>query len=123
MPWASWATRAPPGASRHARDELLRAPAIEAVGRVAGREALAPLIPHLHDPDPAVRSAAVHAVVAIEQRATAAGDSLDPDVQEALRRDDLVDHLLATLGDDEPHNRRTAAITLGWLKERARSGR
>ena len=60
---------------------------------------------------------AIRAVVAIEQRATAAGESLDPEVQAALRREDLVDHLLATLGDDDPHNRRTAAITLGWLKE------
>ena len=98
-------------------EELLRAPAIEAIGRIAGRDALARLIPHLHDPDPAVRNAAIHAVVSIEQRATAAGDSLDPDLQEALRREDLVDHLLGTLGDDEPQNRRTAAITLGWLKE------
>src|SRR5207249_12265932 len=37
--------------------------------------------------------------------------------QAALRREGLVDHLLATLADDEPNNRRTAAITLGWLKE------
>jgi len=98
-------------------DELLRGPAMEALGRLAGREALPRLVPHLYDPDPLLRNMAIQAVVAIEQRATASGESLDPEVQAALRRQGLVDHLLATLGDDEPNNRRTAAVTLGWLKE------
>lgn len=98
-------------------DEMLRAPVIEALGRVAGREALKHLVPHLYDSDPALRNVTVQAVVAIEQRATAGGESLDPDLQAALRNQDLVDHLLTTLVDDEPQNRRTAAITLGWLKE------
>src|SRR6185436_3501483 len=74
-------------------DEMLRAPVIEALGRLAGREALPRLLPHLYDPDPALRNAAIQAVVAIEQRATEAGESLDPGVQAALRRQDLVDHL------------------------------
>ncbi len=98
-------------------DELLRAPVIEALGRLAGRQALVHLVPHLYDPDVTLRNVAIHAVVSIEQRATAAGDSLDPAVQAALRRGDLVDHLLTTLREDEPINRRTAAVTLGWLKE------
>ena len=98
-------------------DELLRAPVMEALGRLAGREALAHLVPHLYDPDVTLRNVAIHAVVSIEQRATAAGESLDPAVQAALRREDLVDHLLTTLREDEPTNRRTAAVTLGWLKE------
>ena len=98
-------------------DELLRGPVMEALGRLAGREALPHLVPRLYDADAALRNIAIQAVVAIEQRATAGGDSLDPEVQAALRREDLVDHLIATLGDDEPQNRRTAAITLGWLKE------
>ena len=92
-------------------------PAMEALGRLAGREALPHLVPHLYDADGALRNIAIQAVVAIEQRATAGGESLDPEVQAALRREDLVDHLIATLRDDEPQNRRTAAITLGWLKE------
>src|SRR4030095_13624383 len=98
-------------------DELLRAPVMEALGRLAGREALAHLMPHLYDSDVTLRNVAIHAVVSIEQRATAAGESLDPAVQAALRREDLVDHLLPTLREDEPINRRTAAVTLGWLKE------
>ena len=98
-------------------DELLRGPVMEALGRLAGREALPRLVPHLYDADPTLRNMAIQAVVAIEQRATAGGESLDPEVQAALRREDLVDHLLATLGDDDPQNRRTSAITLGWLKE------
>jgi HEAT repeat protein len=98
-------------------DELLRGPVLEALGRLAGREALPRLIPHLYDEDPALRTMAIQAVVAIEQRATAGGESLDPGVQAALRREDLVDHLLLTLREDEPANRRTAAVTLGWLKE------
>jgi HEAT repeat protein len=98
-------------------DDLLRGPVLEALGHLAGREALPRLIPHLYAPDPAIRNLAIQAVVAIEQRATAGGESLDPGVQEALRREDLVDHLLATLGDDDPGNRRTAVITLGWLRE------
>ena len=75
-------------------DEMLRAPVMEALGRLAGREALAHLVPHLYDPDVTLRNVAIHAVVSIEQRATAAGESLDPAVQAALRREDLVDHLL-----------------------------
>ena len=98
-------------------NELLRGPVMEALGRVADREALPALIPFLHDSDPGLRNAAIRAVVAIEQRATAAGESLDPNVQEALRRQDLVDHLLLSLSDEDARNRRTAAITLGWLKE------
>jgi len=98
-------------------DDLLRGPVMEALGRLAGREALPHLVPRLYDSDGALRNIAIQAVVSIEQRATAGGDSLDPEVQAALRREDLVDHLIATLSDDEPQNRRTAAITLGWLKE------
>jgi HEAT repeat protein len=99
------------------KDEWLQGPVMEALGRLAGREALPQLIPLLYDKDPSVRSAAVHAVVSIEQRATASGESLDPEVQAALRREDLIDHLLLSLHDEEPRNRRTAAITLGWLRE------
>jgi HEAT repeat protein len=98
-------------------DPLLCAPAMQALGRLAGREALPRLVPILYDSDPTLRNLAIQAVVAIEQRATASGESLDPEVQAALRREDLVGHLLSALGDDEPQNRRTAAITLGWLKE------
>src|SRR6185436_10923242 len=32
-------------------------------------------------------------------------------------RDELLQHLLGMLSDDDPQARRTAAITLGWLKE------
>ncbi|PYQ21933.1 MAG: hypothetical protein DMF81_13890 [Acidobacteria bacterium] len=95
-------------------DELLRGPAMEALGRLAGREALPRLVPHLYDPDPLLRNMAIQAVVAIEQRATASGESLDPEVQAALRRQGLVDHLLAALADEEPSNRRTAAMSGRW---------
>ena len=98
-------------------DALLRGAVLDAVGRLAGREALPQLVPHLYDPDPVLRNMAIRAVVAIEERATAAGESLDPEVQAALRREDLVDHLILTLVDEDPQNRRTAAITLGWLRE------
>ena len=41
-----------------------------------------------------------------------------PTVQAALRREDLVDHLLRHAARrTTPSNRRTAAVTLGWLKE------
>ena len=117
--WARSATRAPPRrCCALLDDELLRGPVLEALGRLAGREALpAPGAATSTTPTPRCATLAIRAVVAIEQRATAAGESLDPEVQAALRREDLVDHLLATLDDDDPHNRRTAAITLGWLKE------
>jgi HEAT repeat protein len=98
-------------------DEFFRGPALEALGGLADRTALSRLVPHLQDPEPVLRNAAIRAVVAIEERATAAGESLDPEVQKALRRDDLVAHLLDMLGDDDALNRRTAAITLGWLRE------
>jgi HEAT repeat protein len=84
---------------------------------VAGREALARVAVHLLDPDPAVRNAAIRAVVEIEQRATASGESLDPEVQATLRREELVAHLIGMLADEETRNRRTAAVTLGWLRE------
>src|SRR4029453_1166047 len=109
--------RAAPALLELMSDELMRGPVMEALGRLAGREALPHLVPHLYSADAAVRNMAIQAVVAIEQRATAGGDSLDPEVQAALRREDLVDHLIATLGDDDAQSRRTAAITLGWLKE------
>jgi hypothetical protein len=38
-------------------------------------------------------------------------------VQAALKRDELLQHLLGMLSDDDLQARRTAAITLGWLKE------
>jgi HEAT repeat protein len=98
-------------------DDFLRAPALEALGRLAGRDALPRIAPRLLDPDPVLRNAAIRAVVEIEQRATASGESLDPGVQEALRRGDLVAHLIGMLADEDARNRRTGAITLGWLRE------
>ena len=98
-------------------DEMLRAPAIEAIGHVAGREAFPRILPYLHDPDPALRNTVIQAVVEIEQRVTSSGESLDPQVQAVLRREELVEHLIAMLSDEEPRNRRTAAVTLGWLHE------
>lgn len=99
-------------------EEAFRGPVLEALAHVAGRETLPRIIPYLYDPDAVLCTAAIRCVVAIEQRATAQGDSLDPQVQAALSRGDLVEHLLQTLSDDDLSNRRTAAITLGWLKER-----
>lgn len=98
-------------------EEMLTAPVLEALGRLAGREVLPRIVPYLHDADPALRNRAVRAVVGIEQRATARGQSLDPAVQAALRREDLIEHLLTTLSEHDYDDRRTAAITLGWLKE------
>ena len=109
--------RAAPALLELLGDEFFRAPALEALGRVAGREALARIAAHLLDPDPTLRNAAIRAVVEIEQRATASGESLDPEVQAALRREELVAHLIDMLADDETRNRRTAAVTLGWLRE------
>jgi HEAT repeat protein len=98
-------------------NDMLRGSVLEALGQVSGRDALPQLVPYLHEPDPVLRNLAIRAVVAIEQRATAEGESLDPDVQAALRGQDLVDHLLMTLQDDDFQMRKTAAVTLGWLKE------
>jgi hypothetical protein len=110
--------RATPALLELLDDELLRGPVLEALGRLAGREALQRVIPYLYDPDPALRTLAVHAVVAIEQRATAGGESLDPEVQAALRREDLVDHLLATPATTSP-DQRTAATTPAAPEPRA----
>ncbi len=109
--------RAAPALLELLDDEFFRAPALEALGRVAGREALPRIAAHLLDPDPTLRNAAIRAVVEIEQRATASGESLDPEVQAALRREELVAHLIDMLADEETRNRRTAAVTLGWLRE------
>jgi HEAT repeat protein len=109
--------RAAPALLGLLEDEFFRGPALEALARLADRAALPRIVPYLYDSEPALRNLAVRAVVEIEQRATAGGESLDPDVQAALAREDLVDHLLTTLSDEDPQNRRTAVITLGWLKE------
>src|SRR5262249_30488250 len=109
--------RAAPALVEMLADDFVRGPALEALGQLGDRDVLPHLVPHLYDPDPALRNVALPGGVAIEQRATAAGESLDPEVQEALRREDLVDHLLLMLSDEDPQNRRTAAVTLGWLKE------
>jgi len=98
-------------------DELLRGPALDALARLAGRDALPRIARHLLDPDPALRNAAIRAVVEIEQRATASGESLDPEVQATLKREDLIAHLIGMLADEDAVNRRTAAVTLGWLRE------
>jgi len=98
-------------------EEMLTAPVLEALGRLAGREALPSIVGFLHHEDPVLRNGAIRAVVQIEQRATFDGQSLDPAVQAALKREDLIDHLLETLRDEDPDDRRTAVITLGWLKE------
>lgn len=115
--------RATPALVELLDDELLRGPALEALGRLGGREALPHVIPCLYLQEPTLRTLAIRAVVAIEQRATADGESLDPEVQAALRQEDLVDHLLQTLDDDEVQNRRTAVVTLGWLKEQRAEAR
>jgi hypothetical protein len=104
-------------------DELLRGPALDALARLAGRDALPRIARHLLDPDPGLRNSAIRAVVEIEQRATASGESLDPEVQATLKREELVTHLVSMLADEDPRNRRTAAITLGWLREAARPRR
>jgi HEAT repeat protein len=115
--------RAAPALVGLLNDELLRGPALEALGRLGGRDALRHVIPCLYLEEPTVRTLAIRTVVAIEQRATAGGESLDPEVQAALRQGDLVDHLLQTLDDDEVQNRRTAVVTLGWLKEQRAEAR
>ena len=93
---------------------------MEALGRLAGRGTLARLVPHLYDPDVTLRNVAIHAVVSIEQRATAAGESLDPAVQAALRREDLVDHLLTTLrrgrAHQPPHGRGDPGLAQGGAR-------
>ena len=114
--------RAAPALVELLGDELLRGPALEALGLVGDRACLARIAPHLLDPDPGLRNAAIRAVVEIEQRATSSGDSLDPHVQAVLRDEDLVTHLLGMLSDDDPRNRRTAAVTLGWLREPRATG-
>ncbi len=98
-------------------DDLLRGPALDALARLAGRDALPRIVRHLLDPDPGLRNSAIRAVVEIEQRATASGESLDPAVQATLKREELVTHLVSMLADEDPRNRRTAAVTLGWLRE------
>jgi HEAT repeat protein len=98
-------------------DDLLRGPALDALARLAGRDALPRIARHLLDPDPGLRNSAIRAVVEIEQRATASGESLDPEVQATLKREELVTHLVSMLADEDPRNRRTAAVTLGWLRE------
>jgi len=114
--------RAAPALVELLEDELLRGPALDALARLAPRDTLPRIARHLLDPDPALRNSAIRAVVEIEQRATASGESLDPAVQAALRREELVTHLLAMLGDEDARNRRTAAITLGWLREGRATG-
>jgi len=81
------------------------------------RDALPRIARHLLDPDPALRNAAIRAVVEIEQRATASGESLDPEVQATLRHEELITHLVGMLADEDARNRRTATVTLGWLRE------
>lgn len=66
--------RAAPALLELLDDAFLRAPALEALGLVAQREALPRIVVHLLDPDPALRNAAIRAVVEIEQRATASGE-------------------------------------------------
>lgn len=109
--------RAGPALVRLLDDPQLRLPALEALARVAGRDALPRIAPLLPDAEPALRNLAIQAIVAVEQRATAEGESLDPDVQLALSREELLQHLLGMLSDDHPQARRTGAITLGWLTE------
>jgi len=109
--------RATPGLFVLLEDEMLRAPAIEAIGHVAGREAFPRILPYLHDPDPALRNTVIQAVVEIEQRVTNSGESLDRRCRWCCRREELVEHLIGMLSDEEPRNRRTAAVTLGWLHE------
>ena len=99
-------------------DPLFRGPALEALGR-AGRARRTPALraPPLR---PRARRCATRPSGPWWRSSSGpppAGESLDPEVQEALRREDLVAHLLGMLSDDDPQNRRTAAITLGWLRE------
>ncbi|MBN2371033.1 MAG: HEAT repeat domain-containing protein [Vicinamibacteria bacterium] len=99
------------------KDEQLRSAVLESLGRFAGRDVLPYVLPFLYDPDPGLRTVTIQAIVSIEQRATDSGDSLAPEVRAALDREELIEHLLDTLADEDVQNRRTAAITLGWLKE------
>ncbi len=126
-PWLQYATigalcqigdtRAVPAMVELLDETLFTVPALEALGAMADRGVLGAVIPRLSDPDPAVRNEAIRTVASIEQRATAEGASLDPGVQQALRHGDLAEHLLGMLEDDDLDNRRTATITLGWLRE------
>ena len=102
------------GAARRRAAARARARRARAPG--AARRAAAHRAPPAR-PRPRARNAAIRAVVEIEQRATASGESLDPAVQAALRREELVTHLVAMLADEDARNRRTAAVTLGWLRE------
>ena len=94
------------------------APVLEALGRLAGRDALPRLVPHLYDPDAALRNAghprggrdrAARDRRRREPRSRGAGraPARGPRRPPARRR----------CPTTTPHNRRTAAITLGWLKE------
>ena len=117
--WARSARRARrPRSWRCSTTSCCAGPCMEALGRLAGREALP-------------RAAAAPATTPTRRCATwpsrrsspsssarpPRGESLDPEVQAALRREDWSTTCWTRWATRSSQNRRTAAITLGWLKE------
>ena len=118
-PWARSPTRAPPPPSWTSWTTSSSAgPPSRPWAALADRSVLPDLVPHLHDPEPALRNAAIRAVVAIEQSAR-------PRPERAWTRRCRPPCGARTswptcstcCPTTTTANQRTAIVTLGWLRE------
>jgi HEAT repeat protein len=103
-------------------DEKLRDAVIEALGRI-GDVSVIPVMSDIlfHNNDPSLRNDMIASLVNIQRMVKPDGTCL-PSIKNALKNNELINHLLNSLKNQDPEIKKNAIIALGWLKEQRAVG-
>jgi len=101
-------------------DDMLRQVVIRSLGSIGDPAALPVLAEMLTQNDPETRDDTIAALVKISSQAeseSVSGNELLSRIPNSLQNEDVVTHLLDSLGSQELEVRKNAVIALGWLRE------
>lgn len=101
-------------------DDMLRQAAIRSLGSIGDPAAVPVLVEMLTQNDPETRDDTIAALVKISSQAeseSVSGNELLSRIPNSLQNEDVVTHLLDSLGSQELEVRKNAVIALGWLRE------
>lgn len=98
-------------------DEKLRDAVIEALGKI-GDVSVIPVMSDIlfYSNDASLRNDMIASLINIQRIVKPEGTCL-PSIKNALKNNELINHLLNSLKDQDPEVKKNAIIALGWLKE------
>jgi len=102
-------------------DEMLQQAVVEALGKIGDISTIPVLADMLSKNESQLRNDIIAALVNIQSRVEkhiVSDGSVLPSIKKSLEKDELIDHLIESLRDDELETRKNAIIALGWLKEK-----